>query len=117
MVWSRVFSSPRLELNIPHRYVQPFLHTDYIYSVYQIQVAMGVIPLVPGRSEVCKYFPEPGNIPILSSFVKGWFLTFEPNEASWVHFLCERLLIPTRVLLRWTRNRYASRIFQSIQQS
>ena len=69
----------------------------YTQTLYQLGILdsdkLGIIPSVPSQTEVCKYFSEPTEIPVLSDFMQRWFQEFEPNEETLVHLLGERLFL------------------------
>ena len=69
----------------------------YTQTLYQLGLLesnkLGIIPSVPSQTEVCKYFSEPTEIPVLSDFMQRWFQEFEPNEETLVHLLGERLFL------------------------
>ena len=87
-----LYFTPRI--NCPsrgHKYSISYTQTLYLLGISDSN-AKGTIPSGPRLSEVCNHFPAPMNIPSLSSSLKRWFLEYEPNEATLVHVLCERLL-------------------------
>ena len=80
-----------IALSRGHKYSISYTQTLYLLGISDSN-AKGTIPSGPRLSEVCNHFPAPMNIPSLSSSLKRWFLEYEPNEATLVHVLCERLL-------------------------
>ena len=71
---------------------RPYTQTLYKHGISD-STKKGIIPSVPSQTEVCKYFSEPTEIPVLSDFMQRWFQEFEPNEATLVHLLGERLFL------------------------
>lgn len=52
---------------------------------------IGTIPPLSWQNQIRQYFPESSNIPLVSSFLKSWFLRCGPNEATLVHNICQHV--------------------------
>lgn len=78
---------------------------SYAYSLYYLGImdkdGFGTIPSVPDHSEVVdldnevsKLVSAPSDLPSLSTYINNFFLKLQPNEATWVNFLCACLFRP-----------------------
>lgn len=76
-----------------HKYNLSHTETLYLLGISR-SGDKGIIPSVPDHTKVCNHVPEPSDLPLLSRFIKSWFLGFEPNGASLVHYLCRYLFSP-----------------------
>ena len=81
---------PSIAPSAGHKYSRSYSHTLYLLGIVTSDVT-GTIPSAPDHIEVSNLVSAPNNIPLLSTYMKNWFLEFEPNEASLVNFLCRCL--------------------------
>ena len=51
----------------------------------------GTIPPLSRQNSIRQYFPEPRDIPLVSSLLKSWFSKCEPNEATLVQKYCQHV--------------------------
>ena len=62
----------------------------YTQTLYQLGLLesnkLGIIPSVPSQTEVCKYFSEPTDIPLLSGFIQWWLRNLTQTRQLWYVF-------------------------------
>ena len=76
-----------------HKYTRSYAYTLCLLGISPSD-GKGIIPAVPDHTEVSNLVSAPSDLPLVSTFMKNWFLRFEPNEASLVNFLCRCLFQP-----------------------
>ena len=76
-----------------HKYTHSYAHTPYLLGI-SLSDVKGIIPSVPDHAEVSNLVSAPSDLPLLSTYMKKWFLKIKPNEATLVNFLCRCLFQP-----------------------
>lgn len=62
----------------------------YCFSIFD-EKGIGIISPLSWQNQICQYFLEQSDIPLVSSLLKNWFLKYEPNVATLVQKICQHI--------------------------